>query len=327
MQFRRRITIAPGVRLNISKGGLRLTLGPPGMHYTVGSKGSEVNLGVPGTRLYYRQKLGGKARGQGAAARDPRHALSDAGQGVPPAPPNASPAETAFREGCALYTGGKHSETAQSFARLLESDSDFHDDVLMMHGLAASAAGQTVPAIESLGKLLEEGVPPLPGEDGSLVARYLPGATVRVPLTQYAAIDLPLNMTLASLLLSELLQSQAHVDEAIGLVEALWEASPESAVIQLALADLYTVDGRADALYDLLSKHPDHLEKAADDIALELMYHWAVALTARKLYDAADETYRRALKATADRNPDLVKLLEYGRADLYEEWDKKDDAR
>ena len=56
--FRRRIKIADGLQLNISKGGLSLTMGPRGARVTVGPKGSYLHLGLPGTGIYSRTKLG-----------------------------------------------------------------------------------------------------------------------------------------------------------------------------------------------------------------------------------------------------------------------------
>lgn len=55
MSFRlyKRIGIAPGLRLNINKGGPSLTVGRGALHYTVGRRGTRTTLGVPGTGLYY----------------------------------------------------------------------------------------------------------------------------------------------------------------------------------------------------------------------------------------------------------------------------------
>src|SRR5688500_10206532 len=103
MQFRRRIKIAPGVQLNLSKGGISVTVGTRGMHYTFGRGKSDLSLGLPGTGLYYRKKI--SAPGQGEAAKDkparkPRKARHNASHEVqeqaaaheivPALPPNAS---------------------------------------------------------------------------------------------------------------------------------------------------------------------------------------------------------------------------------------------
>jgi len=57
--YRKRVTIAPGVRLNISKKGISTTFGVRGASINVGEKGVFLNTGIPGTGIYKRQKIGG----------------------------------------------------------------------------------------------------------------------------------------------------------------------------------------------------------------------------------------------------------------------------
>lgn len=55
--YRRRIKVAPGVRLNISKSGISSTVGVRGASITHGRKGTYINTGVPGTGFYRREKI------------------------------------------------------------------------------------------------------------------------------------------------------------------------------------------------------------------------------------------------------------------------------
>lgn len=64
-RFQRRIRLAPGVRLNLSKRGLGLSVGPRGASLSVGPGGVHGHAGLPGTGLAYRQKLGGSGKPQG----------------------------------------------------------------------------------------------------------------------------------------------------------------------------------------------------------------------------------------------------------------------
>ena len=53
----RRVKIAPGIRLNLSKRGASLSLGPRGAHITVGTRGIRESVGIPGTGIgAYRQR-------------------------------------------------------------------------------------------------------------------------------------------------------------------------------------------------------------------------------------------------------------------------------
>lgn len=56
-RFQRRIKIAPGIRLNVSKGGVGLSAGPRGASVSVGRRGVYGNVGIPGSGLSFREKL------------------------------------------------------------------------------------------------------------------------------------------------------------------------------------------------------------------------------------------------------------------------------
>ncbi|MCH8530322.1 MAG: DUF4236 domain-containing protein [Saccharospirillum sp.] len=56
-RFQRRIKIAPGIRVNISKSGAGLSVGPRGATASIGKRGLYGNLGIPGTGLSYRKKI------------------------------------------------------------------------------------------------------------------------------------------------------------------------------------------------------------------------------------------------------------------------------
>lgn len=57
--FRKRIKLLPGVRLNVSKSGLSMSAGIPGLSVTIGKKGTYLNTGIPGTGIYERKKISG----------------------------------------------------------------------------------------------------------------------------------------------------------------------------------------------------------------------------------------------------------------------------
>ncbi len=57
-RFQRRIKIAPGVHLNISKSGISLSVGGKGATLNVGGlRGPRGTVGVPGTGLSYSQRV------------------------------------------------------------------------------------------------------------------------------------------------------------------------------------------------------------------------------------------------------------------------------
>jgi hypothetical protein len=57
IRFSKRIKIAPGVNLNLSKSGISTTLGPKNASVNVGKKGAHLNASIPGTGLGVREKI------------------------------------------------------------------------------------------------------------------------------------------------------------------------------------------------------------------------------------------------------------------------------
>jgi tetratricopeptide (TPR) repeat protein len=346
MQFRRRINIAPGVQLNLSKGGISVSVGPRGMRYTFGRGKSDVHIGLPGTGVYYRkhidlpgmedkekEKASEEEKPTEKPARKPRKARHNASQEpreqavvqeiVPALPSDASPTEADFREGALHFLQGDYLSAFNLFSTL--DDDTYLADELLMTSLTASYLEEYDTAIDSLIALLEAGHEPLPGDADSLTTRYLPDTTVQVPLTQFAQVDLPLNMTMAALLLAELLSAKGRYEEALDLIEGLFEASPGDPALLLSLADLYSQEHDFDKLHDVLVANQAHVN-AEDDISLGLMYYWGVALAVREMYDATDEVFKTAQRK-AKHNDELMKLLMYAHADLYERTDRAADAR
>jgi tetratricopeptide (TPR) repeat protein len=331
LEFRRRIRLANGVYVNLSKRGIGLSVGTRGVHYSVGPTGQHVSVGVPGTGLYFRRKLGKHTGEEGtqeapAQGRQGRHEVlaPDVPSEVPAAGVLASPFEKHFQRACVACQTGDYSEAYQSFGALIEKGDDAVGDAQFMAALSASYIGENQRAIDLLTQLLQtEGA--FPGDENTLTAHYLSTLTIRVPITQFAFVDLHPGEGLAVFLLAELLRAEERYDEAIGLLEEIVSEVPDFRYGHLALADLYCLVERYDDLFQLLSEHEKQLENI-DDVAMELMYYWAVALTLKEMFDAAEDVYRRALAKSADRNQDLVKIVEYGHADMYERWGKKAEA-
>jgi hypothetical protein len=53
LRFSRRLTIVPGLRINLGKRGASVSIGHRGGWVTVGSRGARATLGLPGTGIYW----------------------------------------------------------------------------------------------------------------------------------------------------------------------------------------------------------------------------------------------------------------------------------
>lgn len=76
IRFRKRVKIAPGIRLNISNGGVSTSIGKPGATVNVGKNGVTGTTGLPGTGLSVQKKLG---NGERPSQPDPSHDVSTRG--------------------------------------------------------------------------------------------------------------------------------------------------------------------------------------------------------------------------------------------------------
>lgn len=52
-RFYKRLTVVPGLRLNLSRSGVSVSIGHRGLWYTAGARGQRVTAGLPGTGIFY----------------------------------------------------------------------------------------------------------------------------------------------------------------------------------------------------------------------------------------------------------------------------------
>ena len=57
LRFYRRVSIVPGLRLNLSRSGPSLSIGHRGLWYTIGRESQRVTAGLPGTGMYWTENV------------------------------------------------------------------------------------------------------------------------------------------------------------------------------------------------------------------------------------------------------------------------------
>lgn len=71
-KFRKRIKIAPGININLSKSGISTSIGKPGATINIGKKGVKATVGVPGSGFSYSQNLSkSSSQGQVSSPKNP----------------------------------------------------------------------------------------------------------------------------------------------------------------------------------------------------------------------------------------------------------------
>ncbi len=303
MGFRARksIKVVPGVRLNLSKTGVGMSVGAGPSRYSVHSSGRKTvsaRSGIPG--VYYQQSV--------------------SGSGGAPAGAVPATAGRARKPGLFAPKGEKElfkavgSQDAEAIAKVGEDEEDYRLPAYSMAGLLMIGDEETWPKAKLLlGAAFADGGDP--GES-PFAQKYL-AALIRVSIAPGISAELPMNRDAVALALAELHQREGALDEAISVVEQL----EPSAYAAVSLADLYTAARHHDEVVDLT----DGVSNQDDATALLLVFR-AVAFREQGYLDAANESFKEALKSRA-RAPEIRHLALSERATNYLRQGKKAQAR
>ncbi|HFD86224.1 MAG TPA: DUF4236 domain-containing protein [Gammaproteobacteria bacterium] len=311
-RFWRRIKIAPGVTLNLSKSGGSLSFGPRGAKFTVGPRGKRATMGIPGTGLFYTTPITG---GKGGKRRSTYTAAT----------PTVSP---------------KDRLTLGFFKRLVTPD----DEEALVDGCRELALGDENKALALLKKsthladgaylagflsLKQERLPKaadyltMAAENHSRLGRYFDkygiSATMSLPITDEVSGHVGPDLRGVLLGLVEAYQGQKRWEDAITCLERLRRLEPDDVVVKLSLAEL------------LLEAHPgdrnvfQKVVSLAKDIENDtpvhttLLFYKAKSLRRLGLLDAARDTLTGALRRKKGRSGDLLKAIRYERIRVYED--------
>ena len=321
-RFWRRVKIAPGVTLNLSKSGGSLSFGPRGAKFTVGSRGKRATVGIPGTGLFYTTTLpSGRSGG--------RRSASYSAPAVPTVRPEdrltldffkrfvTPDDEEALVDGCRELVLGNEDKALHH----LEQAAYLADGAYLAGFLALKkerleeAADYLTTAAEKHGRL------------GRYFSKYGISATMSLPITDEISAHVSPDLRGVLLGLVEVCQRQERWQDAIACLERLRRLEPDDVVVKLSLAEL------------LLDAHPgdknvcQKVVRLVEGIANETPIHAALMLYKAKalrhlgLATAARDTLTAALRRKKARSDDLLRALRYERALAYEDLGQKSRAR
>ena len=312
-RFWKRIRIAPGVTLNLSKSGGSLSFGPRGAKFTIGPRGKRVTVGIPGTGLFYTTTL---PSGRSGGGRSVSHSA--------PATPTVRPEDRL---------------TLGFFKRLVTPD----DEEALVDGCRELVLGNEEKALEHLRKAvhladgaylagflalkqerLEEAARYLRaaaekhGHLGRYFSKYGISATMSLPITDEVSAHVGPNLRGVLLGLVEVYQRLERWGDAIACLERLERLEPHDVVVKLSLAEL------------LLGANPEdegacqRVVRLAEGIGNDTPVHAALllykarALRGLGLLVAARDTLTLALRRKKGRSEELLRALRYERALVYE---------
>lgn len=311
-RFWRRIKIAPGVTLNLSKSGGSLSFGPRGAKFTVGGKGKRVTVGLPGTGLYYTTKLpeGGSSR------------IATSPVVEPPTIPVKDRLSLGF------------------FKRLLTPD----DEEALIDGSRELALGNEDMAFECLKKAthLADGAylagflalrneqfddaekylntaEQLHDKLGHYFSKYGISAIMTLPITEEVTAYVQPDIRGVLLALVEIYQLQEKWEKAIACLERLKRLEPDDVLVKLSIAELLLGAHSQDkSMYHKIIQACEGVENDTP-IHTALLLYKAKALRGLGLLEASLNTLTSILRKKKDRSDDLLMAIRYERALAYEE--------
>jgi tetratricopeptide (TPR) repeat protein len=315
-RFWRRIKIAPGVTLNLSKSGGSLSFGPRGAKFTVGSRGKRATMGIPGTGLFYTTPItggkGGKKRSTYSTATptvSPKDRLTLGFFKRLVTPDD----EEALVDGCRELVLGDENKALVYLKKATHlADGAYLAGFLSLkQEQLQKAAGYLNIAAENHRRL------------GRYFDKYGISVTMSLPVTDEVTDEVSAHVgpDLRGVLLGlvEAWQGQKHWEDAITCLERLRRLEPDDVVVKLSLAEL------------LLEAHPgdrnvfQKVVRLAKDIENDtpvhttLLFYKAKSLRGLGLLDAARDTLTGALRRKKGRSGDLLKAIRYERIRVYED--------
>ncbi|RMH35242.1 MAG: DUF4236 domain-containing protein [Nitrospirae bacterium] len=319
-RFWRRLTIAPGVTLNLSKAGASLSFGPRGAKVTIGPRGKRATVGIPGTGLFYTTALPstGKQRHESSAARavpqvrpEDRLTLGFFKRLITPND------EEALVDGCRELALGHEAAALAHLAQAshLADGAYLAGFLALKHGKLKEAAAYLETAAAHHREL------------GRYFSKYGISAMLSLPITDELAVHVGPNLRGVLLGLAEVYQRSGRTQEAIACLERLQRLEPDDVVVKLSLAEL---------LLDVAPDDPHvcrrvvRLAEGIDNdtpVHTALLLYKARALRKLGLLDAARETLTIALRRKRGRSRDLLHALRYERALVYEQLGRHRQAR
>lgn len=309
-RFFRRIRIAPGLTVNLSKSGASLSIGPRGAKYTIGPRGSRTTIGLPGTGLFYTVQHGKRVSAGATAATSARK--------VPlPAPERAvRPADRPFVEGLHALADGRNDDALVAFEQIAS-----RPDAAWAAGLLRLHEGDFPAARRHLEHALA-GV----AELGTLAAEYCAGLEVALPVTTEVTAHVTPGERSTRLALAEVAQHQGDRRGALEQLSRLRALDPADPVARLSFAEL-ALDDASDTHIagEVAEMTADTANETAIDTAL-LLYR-ARALAGLGLRDGAVEVLTQALRRRKDRPAALMAQIRHDRAELYDQLGRMAEAR
>ncbi len=317
-RFFRRMKIAPGVSVNLSKSGASLSFGPRGAKATVGPRGIRRTVGIPGTGAYYTTHSGYGGRASARSTAPP----------IPAARPEdrltmgffkrlvTPKGEEHFVDGMRQFVLSHETAALRHFSQARHlADAAFMAGILSLKRNAFPEAERFFKAAKARHATL-----------GRYFDKYGVQASVALAITEEVTALVQPNLRAVLLALAEVYQHQGRWKEAAELLKQLYRRDPDDVVVRLSLAELAVEEAGDKRSCQTAVKLAEGVENESEVHTALLMYK-GMALHRLGLPTAARDTLTAALRRTKDRSDGLLRAVRYERALVYEAMGQAQRAR
>ena len=325
-RLQRRVKIAPGLTLNISKRGLGLSAGPRGAKVSIGQRGTRETVGIPGTGMRYevRQDRHKSPAGKGAA-----YGVTAKSAARLDAPPGAAtiwflakafkaPYEKEFIEGARCMLAGDRSAALTAF-RSSASINPACADAELLASLISLETGDLDAARSGLERAVAS-----PATSFPMIMAYLGADSLsfELAITDDVKATLHFDMRAAYLALAEIYQHQDRHQDAVAALQQAIARGLRDRVVVLSLAELYNDLDMDDELIAVAQGVANE-----DDVSVAIMFYLGQALARKGYYEGAVTVLKAALAKRKDRNETILMEVRYVLGDVYQTSGKKALAR
>jgi tetratricopeptide (TPR) repeat protein len=302
--FRKSLNLGGGIRLNLGKKGIGISAGVKGFRVGIGPSGSRMRATIPGTGLYYEERLGNKSKSK---------SIQPSYEAPQPVTPKAiklgffqrlttPDAEIVFTEGTNQMLKGQKESALANFRDVILKDRHCADAYFAIALLSTDDAEQLAAIKYTLSEKAKY---------GSLFSKYKVAMGGSLDITNELKMQITNDDLGLILVVAEIYQENNLHSAAISLLEN--SSYLDQPAVLLSLGELYYDAGKFEESIKTLQKLDNN-----DQVGTTSLLYQGLAFREIKQFAASAEVLKAALRRKKGRSQELLLEARYQLACTYE---------